>query len=88
MAGGVQICRLSRVPWDWCPHECRPFSAAQTPHVPPCRTPCRTPLPQDGYPLLYMRSNAARLPRALVLDFVFRWGKGKGKGKGGLLVKG
>ncbi|EFJ40909.1 hypothetical protein VOLCADRAFT_99266 [Volvox carteri f. nagariensis] len=30
------------------------------------------PLNEDGYPLLYMRSNAARLPRALVLDFVFR----------------
>ena len=26
----------------------------------------------DGYPLLYMRSNAARLPRALQLDFIFR----------------
>ncbi|GIL82402.1 hypothetical protein Vretimale_11851 [Volvox reticuliferus] len=30
------------------------------------------PLNEDGYPLLYMRSNAARLPRALMLDFVFR----------------
>ncbi|KAG2432202.1 hypothetical protein HXX76_009121 [Chlamydomonas incerta] len=30
------------------------------------------PLNEDGYPLLYMRSNAARLPRAMVLDFVFR----------------
>ncbi|KXZ42886.1 hypothetical protein GPECTOR_113g298 [Gonium pectorale] len=52
------------------------------------------PLNQDGYPLLYMRSNAARLPRALMLDFVFRCSggrragggsKGAGRGCAGLL---
>lgn len=34
--------------------------------------PMLHPSNDDGYPLLYMRSNAARLPHGLVIDWLFR----------------